>query len=203
MNLAIFFDSETTGIPLFKEPSEHPSQPHILQLAARLVNLEKREIVSELNEIIKPDGWVIPLETTAIHGITTERALAEGKPEAEVLESFIGLWSEASVRIGHNEQFDARIIRIALKRFSDEATVVAWAAGKAECTAQMATSLCKLPPTAKMLAAGRSHYKTANLSEAYQHFMGKPMENAHNAMADVEACMAVYFAIRELSTASA
>ena len=38
MKLAIFYDTETTGIPLFSEPSEHPGQPHIVQLAACLVD---------------------------------------------------------------------------------------------------------------------------------------------------------------------
>jgi len=37
MRLAVFFDSETTGLPLFNEPSEDPRQPHIVQLAACLV----------------------------------------------------------------------------------------------------------------------------------------------------------------------
>lgn len=48
-----------------------------------------------------------------------------------------------------------------------------------------------------MLSVGRSHYKTANLTEAYRHFTGLDMENAHSAMADVRACMAVYFAIKD------
>lgn len=28
MKLALFYDTETTGLPLFSEPSEHPGQPH-------------------------------------------------------------------------------------------------------------------------------------------------------------------------------
>lgn len=40
MNPALFFDTETTGLPLFKEPSEDPRQPHIVQLGACLVDLD-------------------------------------------------------------------------------------------------------------------------------------------------------------------
>src|SRR6478735_3118086 len=116
MKLALFFDTETSGLPLFSEPSEDPRQPHIVQLAAALVNLDTREVLEELNVIIKPDGWEIPDEVAVIHGITTERALAEGIPEIEALDRFLALNARAEVRIAHNEQFDARILRIAIKR---------------------------------------------------------------------------------------
>jgi DNA polymerase-3 subunit epsilon len=72
-----------------------------------------------------------------------------------------------------------------------------WKAGKAICTARLATPIMKLPPTAKMRAAGRHHPKTANLGEAYLHFTGKPLEGAHDAMVDVLACTEVYFAIKD------
>jgi DNA polymerase-3 subunit epsilon len=71
-----------------------------------------------------------------------------------------------------------------------------WKAGKAECTQRLATPILKLPPTDRMKAAKRFHYKSPNLGEAYQHFTGQPLEGAHNAMVDVRACAAVYFAIK-------
>ena len=48
----------------------------------------------------------------------------------------------------------------------------------------------------KMRAAGRNHFKSANLGEAYKHFTGRELKNAHSAMADVQGCMEVYFAIK-------
>ena len=72
----------------------------------------------------------------------------------------------------------------------------AWKQGKAECTAKLATPICKIPPTEKMLKAGFNKFKTASLSEAYLHITGSELENAHSAMADVRACMEVYFAIK-------
>ena len=62
MNPALFFDTETTGLPLFKEPSEHPDQPHLVQLAASLVDLDTRAVLSSIDVIVKPDGWTIPDE---------------------------------------------------------------------------------------------------------------------------------------------
>jgi DNA polymerase-3 subunit epsilon len=194
--LGLFYDTETTGLPDFKAPSEAPHQPHIVQLAACLVDLDTRELISGMDMIICPDGWTIPDDIAAIHGITTERAINEGVPEESALAVFMDLWSKSHTRIAHNEQFDARILRIALMRFENAAIADHWKAGKAECTARLATPICKIPPTPKMVAAGFNKFKTANLGEAYRHFTGKELENAHSAMADVQGCMEVYFAIK-------
>lgn len=198
MNTAIFFDTETQSLPIWVKPSEHPDQPHIVQLAAALVDLDSRKVLSSIDVIVKPDGWTIPDEVAAIHGITTEIAGDLGIQERAVLDMFMDLWN-GRTRIAHNESFDSRIIRIAQHRFGRPATELdAWQSGPVECTAKLATPIMKLPPTAKMRAAGRNHYKTANLGEAYEFFTGRPLENAHSAMADVEGCMAVYFGIKDI-----
>lgn len=202
-NLGFFYDTETTGLPRFKEPSDHPDQPHLVQLAAALVDLDTREMLASLDVVVRPDGWTIPDEVAAVHGITTAHAAAVGVPEPLALSLFLELWG-GRTRIGHNEPFDARIIRIAQHRAGElESDLELWKAGTAECTARLATPIVKCPPTAKMLAVGRTHYKTANLGEAVQFFTGKPLENAHSAMADVLGCMAVYFAIQDLQREAA
>ncbi|KAG0935515.1 hypothetical protein G6F31_015910 [Rhizopus arrhizus] len=138
-----------------------------------------------------------------MHGITTEHAAAVGVPESLALSLFLELWGGRK-RIAHNEQFDARIVRIAQHRAGElEPDLEAWKTGTAECTARLATPIVKAPPTAKMIASGRTHNKTANLGEAVQFFTGKPLENAHSAMADVLGCMAVYFAIQDLQSEAA
>ncbi len=195
MRTALFYDTETSGLPLFNEPSEHPDQPHIVQIGARLVDLDSRQVISTLDVVIRPDGWTIPDEVAAVHGITTERAVAVGVSESLALGMLLDLWGCADVRIAHNEQFDARIVRIAQHRF-DEAELDAWKNGSVECTARLATPIMKLPPTARMRAAGRNHPKTPNLGEAFRFFTGRELEGAHSALVDVDACMACYFAIK-------
>lgn len=200
MNLSIFYDTETTGLPLFKEPSEHPSQPHIVQLAACLVDLDTRKTISSIDVICYPDGWEIPGEVAAIHGINTDLAKRVGIPEKQAVDLFMQLWAgPGRTRIAHNEQFDARILRIALKRFVDQPDEVlpiseTWKTGTSACTAILSKPILNLPPTEKMKATNFK-VKTPNLGEAYRHFMGHDFENAHSAMADVRACMDVYFAI--------
>lgn len=54
MNPAIVYDCETTGIPLFEQPSEDPRQPHIVQLAACLVDLDTRDTIASIDVIVRP-----------------------------------------------------------------------------------------------------------------------------------------------------
>ncbi|MEY4760654.1 MAG: hypothetical protein RLZZ200_510 [Pseudomonadota bacterium] len=195
---ALVYDTETTGLPLFSEPSEDPRQPHIVQLGACLVDVDTRKVLSSIDVIIRPAGWEIPAEVAQIHGITTERALDEGIPEALAIAAFMELWRNSSVRVAHNEQFDARIMRIGLMRHPYTVSPDTWKESPAECTQRLATPILKLPPTPKMVAARiRSPYKSANLGEAYQFFTRQPLVDAHSAMADVQACMAVWFAIKD------
>lgn len=68
-----FFDCETTGVPAkgLKWDADFMQFPQVVQLAWSVGDKEK-------SYIIKPDGYEIPEETTEIHGITTERAIARG-----------------------------------------------------------------------------------------------------------------------------
>jgi DNA polymerase-3 subunit epsilon len=193
---ALFYDTETTGLPLWKEPSDHVDQPHIVQLAAKLVNLATREVLKSMDVIIRPDGWVIPEDTISIHSITNMQAAAEGIPEAEALDQFMELVAELGPLdelIGHNESFDRRIVRIAIKRHIDPRSPDLsipvsdeWKAAKSYCTCYKARAHTKLDKN-----------KLPKLTEAYQHFFGKPMEGAHSAGGDVDGCIAVYFAIQD------
>lgn len=191
------YDTETTGLPLFKEPSEDPRQPHLMQLGAVLVDCGTREIVHSLDVIIRPQkDWTYEQSAIDAHGITPEYAELVGISEHKALEMLMQMWDVANFRVAHNEPFDARIIRIGLKRYDCGVDADDWKAGASECTQTLATPILKLPPTAKMRAAGRHHHKSANLGEAYEYFTGKKHEKAHRAMNDVMACLAVYWAIK-------
>ena len=199
--IALFYDTETTGLPLWEQPSSDENQPHIVQLAAALVDLETRVTIASMNVIVRPSGYTIPEEVAAIHGITSARALKFGVSESIAVEMLMELWDRCEVRIGHNEKFDARIIRIALIRHL--ATIGRdpdqWKDGDAKCTLIMSKPILKLPATAAMRAAGRYHYKSPNLREAFQHFAGVELQGAHDAMNDVLACQRVYFSIQGMA----
>lgn len=187
--MKLFYDTETTGLPLFKEPSSDPRQPHLVQLAALLVD-NARETVAALDVIIRPDGWTIPADVVAIHGITTERAMDEGVPEREAMHRFIELWRRCNERVGHVESFDARILRIAFKRYLTAEFADEFKAGAKECTAQLARPIMK-----KRGAAFPGTWPT--LSDAHQFFIGEPLVGAHSAFGDVIGTKAVYYAIQD------
>lgn len=182
MNTAIFFDTETTGLPDWKAPSESEAQPHIVQLAAHVLNLDSKKIIHSMDVIIKPDGWVIPEEVSTIHGITTEYALQVGIPEKQAVEMFLALWG-GRLRVAFNTTFDNRIIRVATKRFCSEEVINAWHEGEYECA---------MIASRKVIGG-----KNPALEDAYKNFTGKELIDAHTAIADVNACIEVYFAAKQ------
>lgn len=187
MNLVLGYDTETTGLPDWKTPSEGDNQPHIVQLAAQLYNADTRAVIQSIDLIVKPDGWEIPDEVADIHGITNEMAHDVGVSEIMVVEMFLQMWGMGrSERVAYNKTFDQRIIRIATKRLGfNEDAIERWAAkDDHHCSMRMAQ---------KHIGG-----KNPNLVDAYKHFTGKELENAHSAMADTIASMDVYWAIKDL-----
>lgn len=187
----IFIDTETTGIPIWKEPSEGDNQPHLVQVAAELVDNESREVMNSMDVIVRPDGWIIPEETIELHGITEKIASVQGIPEKEAVQMLLDMHGKASLRIAHNKTFDERLVRIALKRYYDDLDSEElqpsniWKAGEGFCT---------MWKTRKALGLK----KPPKLAEAYELLTGKKLENAHNAMADTQACRIIYFALMDL-----
>lgn len=187
MNI-LFFDTETTGLPLFKEPSSHPDQPHIVQLAWIMNDIEH-------DYIIKPDGWIIHESASNIHGITTEIALEKGYPLAFVLGIFYADFCKAEKLVAHNASFDLRLIKIQCLKIGLESFIDS---KPYECTMMQSKNIVKSPPTEKMIKAGFNSYKNPNLQETYVHFFGKNFDGAHNALADVRACRDVYNEMQKL-----
>lgn len=208
MKLAIAFDTETTGLPIWSMPSEDPSQPRVMALAAQLFNDETGEMIEEMDVLIKPDGWIIPELIEGLTGISTAMCEATGIPAEQAVTQFIEMWKKADHRVAHNEPFDMRMIRIEIMRHplhsmelvGEVSLADYWKKAPSYCTQGKSVKLINLPPTAKMIAAGRRTPKSPNLTEAYRFFTNEELQNAHSARADMEACKVVYFGIRAATT---
>lgn len=188
--MLLFFDTETTGLPLWHEPSDDPRQPHIVQIAALLCKEDGEEVDSFVS-VVNP-GVDIPAEVAAIHGISNERARAEGVEPAVAMGAFGRLLAPAALIIGHNVSFDVRLVRIAHTRVYGSK----WEpAVPTFCTMKPAT------PIVKAMHANPRHdrdYKWPKLAECIRHFFDEELEGAHDALVDVRACKRVYFKLREL-----
>lgn len=176
------FDTETTGLPIWKEPSEGANQPHLVQLALGMFD-ENADMQQSLDVIIKPDGWEIHPDMTAIHGITTEMAHDLGIREKTAVEMLLDLTSGNREHIAFNRTFDDRIIRIALMRYFGEDVANEYKERPGDCAMIMAQ---------KVMGG-----KRPTLEVAYEHFTGKPLVGAHNAWFDMVACKEVFFAARK------
>jgi len=184
--IGLFFDTETTGIPNWKVPSNRKEQPHMTQLAAVLMDIPNREVIHSMNVIIQPDGWEIPPECVDLNGITTEFATDVGIPEGLALDMFLEIWvgeGHGHKRYAFNTTFDNRIIRIATKRYSKQ-YVDLWKEGDYE---------CMMIKAKKHLGLG----KNPKLVEAYREICGKELVGAHDAMNDINATIELFYAMRD------
>lgn len=189
----LVIDTETTGLPLWKEHIGHPDQPDLVQIAALLFNPEGN-LVSSYASLIYPLSAIHPkaLET---HGIALDYAREYGTSctvAAEVLKDFL---DHATVIIAHNVKFDAFLLN---RLFWRTSTVFPWQADRAlYCTMEESTAICQLPATAKMKSYNMGKYKSPRLAEAYTHLFGvAPPNKAHDALADATACAEIFFELR-------
>lgn len=187
--MLLFIDTETNGMIDRKLPIDHPSQPRLVQLGAYLDAGDGTHVQS-IDRIILPDGWDIPSEVAAIHGIDRVKARAMGEPISHILPSFINMIETAfdadsdSLIIAHNFSFDVAILLNELSRGGYAVAVMNTL--RPFCTMEALTPIMRMP--------GRyGKFKWPKLIEAYRFCFGRDFDNAHSAMADVLACREIYF----------
>ncbi|MFT8638160.1 MAG: exonuclease domain-containing protein [Pseudoclavibacter sp.] len=99
------FDTETTGVDTSR---------------ARLVSaciavLDEQGQVVERRDWLADPGVEIPWQATRVHGITTERARAEGAPAAQVVAAVVAalreLFAAGTAVVAYNAPFDFTLLR--------------------------------------------------------------------------------------------
>lgn len=193
--MILAFDTETTGLPREDLPLEDPAQPHLVQLAALLIEDDGTERAS-INLLIQPDGWSIPDDVAVIHGITNEIAARCGVSEAFALAAWDRLCRRCDLLVAHQIEFDWTLVRIANARTGACKRDLDAEAPWMFCTMQAASGIVNLPPTSKMLWAGYDKPKAPKLAECYQFFFNETLGGAHDALVDVRACARVYFHLK-------
>jgi len=177
----LFFDTETTGLPPKPKPpvTDTDKWPRVVQIAWAHVSTDPHAIDRTLSYIIRPDGFTIPKDAAEVHGISTERAEAEGYPRGEVLEAFSRAVGVSDVLVAHNMSFDLPVVGAELVRvrgtniLQDVPTI---------CTKEASTDFCKIP-----FPRGGRGYKWPKLQELHDTLFGETFDDAHDAGADVKA----------------
>lgn len=195
----LFYDTETTGLPDFKGSMRDVSQPHIIQLAAILTDDDGKIMTQFCSMVQLPQGAEVGEIAFNTHGISKEMAEKYGLSIVSVLRLLERLISKADLVVGHNIKFDDWMIEREAAVAGDTGFVFT---KPRECTQAMASPICKIPPTEKMIAAGFTKPKPPKLEEAYRLIIGEEMSGAHDAMGDCLACMRVFFAIRKAQNAN-
>lgn len=183
----LILDTETAGLPGdYTAPyTDTANWPRLVQVAWALYL--GRELVVGRSRLVRPDGFEIPAAATAIHGITTAQALAEGLPLADVLKEVADAVTAVATLAGHNLPFDEAVLSAEYHRAGQPAPFTARHARID--TMRLTTNLVKLP--------AKYGYKWPKLTELHTWLFGQDFAGAHGAAADTAACAACLFALAE------
>jgi hypothetical protein len=173
----LIFDTETTGLPKTREPAIKGADnwPHLVSIA--WVVVEDNTVLKSEYHIIRPQ-WEIPADSTKIHGITHEKAIAEGEHLSDVILKFIE--EPHDIMVAHNMNFDFNVLINAI--MWDLRLTVYPDFKKRFCTMEGSRNILRIP-----FANGRG-YKSPKLVELYEFVMKKPASptELHNSLYDAQ-----------------
>lgn len=228
----LVFDTETTGLPPQMPGSDwnkrqefdatllNPQKlaswdtmldkwPSIIQLSYILYDMDAPENSKVFNKYIDiPDNVVISEGSAAIHHITREKISTVPEENRstiqDALTEFLNDVKLAEIVVGHNVQFDRKMVVAELLRLSVEANLPQikdmMDEANFECTMIKTTPMCNLKYkqnyTDKITGQPKFFYKikSPKLSEAYTYFFGyEPAgDSLHDALVDVIVCLRVF-----------
>ena len=181
INDVLFFDTETTGIPdrAAKWDVDFMEYPHVVQIAWMIGDHAE-------THIIRPDGWEIPDEAVAVHGITNEQARTQGEPFVFVIDRFLVFAQKAGLICGHNIHFDTGIVKANILRDLGREY---YDANDVEQALFKGKRIDTMRSTMKWVDARNSwgKLKFPNLGELYARCFPGETFNAHDALDDTKA----------------
>ena len=178
----IAFDFETSGLPRGRRNIKVTHETLSNFDGCRAVSLsaarfsQRGRLIKTFDAIIRPDDFKIGEESVAIHGITNERALKEGRPFPEVFRDFMDfIGPRTKTLVAHNAQFDTSVLHSEILRHGLDATQVNDLVIR--CTLELYKDRFLSP---------------IKLTKLYSEIFGEEFDNAHNSLADSIACGKVY-----------
>jgi len=188
--LTIVFDTETTGLPIGRNPSitETEMWPYIVQFSWILYDTSCDKMLSVNNFIIKLDENIdIPEESSNIHGITKEISNKNGKNIVEVLDLFNKDLKMCNSVVGHNISFDKRVIMVESIRNRKRQYFTTNGVRKPEyCTMKNSTDICKIEKISKN---GKKYFKYPTQTELCTYLFNEIPKGVHNSLVDILVCL--------------
>jgi len=179
--MEFIFDTETTGLP--KKKGYKFDDPRNLDSygTARLVSIswiisQKHSPVNQAYYVIRPEGFTVPPESTAIHGISHEQAMQEGVSLEHVLREMHAALQGCSALVAHNITFDVNVVASEAYRsgFTELADVI-----------MSLSHICTMQKGREVMGTK----KYPKLEELYRFLHnGKSITGAHNAQYDTLHC---------------
>lgn len=191
MSIDLFFDTETTGFLAAQEKGhEHPDQPDCIQLAAQLYDGPR--LISEFSTIIVNSVQPIGKGAQDVHGITPEDVTAYGCNAKLALTMFKFYLTKCHRLIAFNTAYDWGVLRTAMHRaFGQDLADM-----KAEYGFEVLCSMLSAVDVVKKPSRFEGKYGWPKLQEAYCALVDPAgFGNAHDAMVDVRALVAVTHAL--------
>lgn len=182
----LFFDTETTGLPISwkAKVSDVDNWPRLVQIAW-ISTTENGVPISEVSHIVRPDGFVVPEESSEVHGISHAQALAEGQDLRDVLRQFAEAVTASQFVVGHNIAYDENIVGAEFIRTGIPHHL--WERERI-CTKIESTDYLQLP--------GSFGFKWPTLAELHHFLFGEDFPNAHDALGDVKATLRCFFELK-------
>jgi DNA polymerase III epsilon subunit-like protein len=206
INKKVFlYDLETTGLVKTKWTKPEYQYPDYKDLTiydnARMVsigwlykenfNYENVIDIENINEqIIKPEGFDIPLEATKIHGITNDEAKKNGKDVCVSLKIIEEIINDCEYIIGYNIYYDINVLLSELYREKKNKTI---------------QKILKLKYNKKIICVGqiskksfpdkfnKKGYNIPKQIDVYKECYNEDVINAHNAKFDVFAMIKIIY----------
>jgi DNA polymerase III subunit alpha len=191
--ICMIFDTETTGLPMKRIGEKFTSAKdlklydscRLVQFSAIIFDFDSKETLEEINFIIKPKSFTIT--NSHIHGITQNKALANGIKVTTLFEKLIEIFKKYQVvkLIGHNVTFDINVMISEMFRYMKVNTLVNFPLLKQFekipyfCSMKNTVNICKLPNKNYP-----DKFKYPKLSELYKYIFNKEATNLHNSMND-------------------
>jgi DNA polymerase III alpha subunit (gram-positive type) len=167
--IALLFDTETTGL-IDNHKVKLNRQPHIIEFYSCVADLENGEILSEIDQLIRPPKQEDLIEKiTDITGISWD--MVKDKPIfAEVAPKIIEAIEVYQIVIAHNLSFDMEMMDLEAERIGRK---IAWPRRKI-CTVEQSIWV-------------KGH--RLNLSALHQMLFVEAFTGAHRAKQDVMATL--------------